>query len=336
MSPLVSIICLCYNHERFIHEALDSVINQTYNNIEKIIIDDASSDNSVSIINEYIKIHPEFKFLALKKNAGNCTAFNKGLSLAKGEYVIDFATDDVLVKERVALQIETFEKLDNSYGVVFTDAVYIDENSKFFGYHYKMSKMTKTSNIQHTTYNKQYPSSNIRQPVPSGDVYKEILERYFICPPTMMIRKQVLDDMGGYDEKLAYEDFDFWVRSARNYKYYYLDKALTYRRIVSDSHSVKFTKAGDDRMIRSTYLVCKNAFELNRNKIENKALAKRVRYEMRQAFYTENFDVTQDFAILLKKLNYLDWFHRMIELMAKAKIKLSLLYKCYYKLKYGK
>ncbi|MBW8050275.1 MAG: glycosyltransferase [Cytophagales bacterium] len=348
MSPLVSIICLCHNHGRFIREALNSVINQTYNNIEIIIVDDASSDNSTSIINEYVKIHPEFKFLALKKNAGNCTAFNKGLSLAKGEFVIDFATDDVLTKERVGLQVEIFKKLDKFYGVVFTNAIYINEHSEFLGYHYKMSK---TSNIQprmdkkeiergkYQTPARQRPmagGSNIRQPVPSGNVYKEILERYFICPPTMMIRKRVLDELEGYDEQLAYEDFDFWVRSARNYKYYYLDKALTYRRIVSDSHSVKFNKAGNDRMIRSTYLVCKKAFELNRNEIENKTLAKRVKYEMRLAFFTENFDITQDFAILLKKLNYLDWFHRIIDLLSKIKIRVSYLYKWYYRLRYGK
>jgi len=311
MNPLVSIICLCHNHSRFIREALNSVINQTYNNIEMIIVDDASTDNSAKIISEYIHKN---QFLPIKQNIGNCAAFNMGLSLAKGEFVIDFATDDVLVKERVALQVEAFKKLDKSYGVVFTDAVYIDEHSEFLGYHY----------------------NRINNEVQSGDVYKEILERYFICPPTMMIRKQVLDDLGGYDEQLAYEDFDFWVRSARSYKYYYLDKALTYRRIVSNSHSVKFTNAGDDRMIRSTYLVCNKAFKLNRNEIENKALAKRVRYEMRQAFFTENFDLSRDFARLLKKINYLDWFHRIIELLSKINIRVSRLHSWYYRLKYGK
>ena len=100
--PLVSVVCLCYNHARFLREALDSVLAQTYPNIEVIVVDDCSTDGSVSIIQEYIAKHPYIKFISTGHNRGNTTAFNMGWRASHGAYIIDFATDDALLPERVA------------------------------------------------------------------------------------------------------------------------------------------------------------------------------------------------------------------------------------------
>ena len=71
-NPIVTIICLCYNQEKFVREALDSAIKQTYTPIQVIIIDDASTDNSKAIIHTFLNNHPEIHFIALNENKGNC------------------------------------------------------------------------------------------------------------------------------------------------------------------------------------------------------------------------------------------------------------------------
>ena len=123
-TPLVSVICLCYDHARFVEEAIQSVLAQTYKNIQVIVVDDASTDNSVAVIRDVISRsgRTDIEFLSLSENIGNCSAFNRGLALAKGEYIIDLATDDYIAPDRIERQVKFFSSLDESYGVIFSDA----------------------------------------------------------------------------------------------------------------------------------------------------------------------------------------------------------------------
>lgn len=278
-------IALCYNHERFLEEALNSVLAQTHPAVELILIDDASSDASTSIAESYSKARPSpypVKTLFLSKNVGNCAAFNQGLALAKGKYIIDFATDDIMLTQRIEQQVAYLESLPDDYGVVFTEAEYVNENGKHLWYHYR-------DRLKHI------------RPIPTGDVYADVLARYFISPPTMMVKKEVLDALGGYDEQLAYEDFDFWIRSARTWKYAYLDECTTQVRKHATSLSAKQYRPGDPQL-HSTYLVCQKALDLNRTKEEEQALAARLRYEIRQAFRSGNFREVQLFYKLLYEI----------------------------------
>src|SRR5262245_56075887 len=99
MEPFVTIVCLCYNQAAFVKEAIDSVLTQTYPNIQLIVVDDASTDNSADIIREIASVNPSLQIILLNENLGNCAAFNRALPSVKGEYVIDFAADDVMMPE---------------------------------------------------------------------------------------------------------------------------------------------------------------------------------------------------------------------------------------------
>ena len=134
---MVSIICLCYNHSKFVVEAIDSVLAQTYTNIELIIVDDASNDGSVITINERIKEVPEIKFIALDKNVGNCKAFNIGWRVSAGQFIIDLAADDILMPERVSVGVARLLKVGSDYGVNFTDAELIDKEGKIIAQNLK-------------------------------------------------------------------------------------------------------------------------------------------------------------------------------------------------------
>ncbi|MFT2010484.1 glycosyltransferase [Pontibacter sp. 13R65] len=309
--PLVTIVCLCYNHERFLAEALDSVLAQTYPNLELLVVDDCSTDSSPAIINDYCQRFPQLAYINTGRNRGNCAAFNMAWRASKGEYIIDFATDDVLLPNRVTEQVAAFSKLDPTYGVLYSDAAYINDNSGFIGYHCKRDKSGKVTSF-----------------APSGDVFQDILQRYFICPPTMFVRRQVLEELQGYDETLAYEDFDFWVRSSRNYKYFFLDKVTTKRRVHDSSLSKSWYTAGS-RLLGSTVRVCEKAMQLVRTLEERAALAKRLEYEARHAYLTANYTEARQFLEMLQQVAGLSKVYKLMYFLNKHKVNLSLLRKWY-------
>jgi glycosyltransferase involved in cell wall biosynthesis len=315
--PLVSVVCLCYNQARFVEEAINSVLAQTYANIQLIVVDDASTDNSAAIIREIASKHPTIEHLLLPENLGNCRAFNRALPLARGEFIIDLAADDVFMPDRIERQVEIFSSLDDSFGVVFTDAIYIDEDGKFLREHYAY------------LFRK-----NLLKGIPEGDVYRHVLTRYFICSPTMMVRKKVMDDLHGYDESLSYEDFDFWVRSSRIYRYAYLDLKLTKVRRSARSMSVGWYRQGD-RQLHSTYLVCRKALTLNRTEEDHRALAWRLKYELRQSVFSENHQEAGLFYALLRQTGRAGVADHLLFQLNKLGLPLAYLRRWYHRMRYA-
>lgn len=306
MKPLVSVICLCYNHERFVQEALFSVVNQTYSNVEIIIVDDCSSDKSSELVKDFLKDYLNIKFIQNEVNLGNCTSFNKALAIANGDYIIDFATDDILKKNKIELQVAAFEKLDNSYGVVFSNAEVVTENGEYLKDWYTKSDV-----------------------IPDGYVFEKILERSYICASTMLVRREVFDFLGGYDERLAYEDFDFWIRSSQKFRYYYLPEKTIGKRVVSESLSSKADSKSGENIVFSTLIVCKKAWWLLKNESEKQALKKRIYFEMRHALMIEAFDCVVSYYTLLQEMNVADIKSRFIKMLAEMKIPFHFLYKIY-------
>ena len=281
LQPLVSIVCLCYNHADFVKEAIRSVYDQSYQNIELIVADDASTDNSVSIIKKACKGLPA-QCLFLKENVGNCTAFNEALALCKGKYIIDLSADDVLHPDRVALQVAALEQAETNYGICYSDAYYIDKNSRITG---------------------QWSVKRGRhRPKPKGDVYKEILKHSFICAPTVMIRKSVLNELQGYDQSLTFEDFDLWVRTARRYHFTYVDEPLTLKRELPNSWGTARLRQRQIHHLPSVWKVCKKAQAMNQTPEENEALAQRVAAHLRQSALLQSKGSAKLFYALLKEL----------------------------------
>ena len=118
-TPLVSIVCLSFNHVNYVADAIDSVLNQTFKDYELILIDDASTDGTQDVLKDYISRNPHVKCSLIQENIGNCKAFNLGLQVAEGKYIIDLSADDMLLPDRLEFQIEAFEKLDDSYAMCF-------------------------------------------------------------------------------------------------------------------------------------------------------------------------------------------------------------------------
>lgn len=283
--PLVSIVATCHNHCPFLRVALDSILTQTYPHIEVILLDNGSTDGSQALLQEYAARHPHWHLHLLPENIGLCRAFNLGYRQSKGEYLVDFATDDVLLPNRLTQQIQLFQTLPAHYGVVYSDAELIDEQGRHLRYHIRRKK------------GRMHP-----QPA-SGEVFAEVLRRYFISTPTMLMRRATLDALGGYDENLYYEDFDFWVRAARDWHFQFLDEVTTQKRKHPQAMSRTAYRPNDPHL-GSTVATCRKALALCRSTAEQVALAVRLRWEMRQCVRNGNYWHAAEFAELLEQTGH--------------------------------
>jgi glycosyltransferase involved in cell wall biosynthesis len=266
-----------------VEEAINSVLHQSYENIEIIAIDDCSSDNTQMILRDLDQRYTQVRVILLDTNVGNCRAFNLGLSRVQGDFIIDLAADDVLLPDRIRDGIHEFNKYGPEYGVNFSDAAYINSSGDITGYHYKRDR-----------------NGRLISTIPEGNIYRDLLARYFICTPTMMTRKSVYDQLEGYDEALYYEDFDFWIRSGKITKYCYTDKVLVKKRVLDDSLSAKQYQS-NSQLLRSTYKVCLKAEKMNESDEDRQALVQRVRYEFRKALLSGNREIAYHFSNLLKR-----------------------------------
>ena len=273
--PLVSIICLCYNHEQFVVEALNSVLNQSYTNIELLIADDCSTDNSVLVIENWLIKNPNIAFKANTINIGNTKTFNALFKQSKGNFIIDLAADDVLEPNCVAKQIAAFQKCKENVAIVYGNMELISEDDSHLGFYYPVDRNNKA----------------IVKPA-SGDIYLAMLSQSSkICSVTSMIKREILEELGGYDENLGFEDLDIWIRTSRKYPFYYIDEILVKRRELSTSLSTRFFIKNNDetrKLNYSSFKIIKKAMALNVNRKENKALIKRMHFEMMQAYQTND------------------------------------------------
>jgi glycosyltransferase involved in cell wall biosynthesis len=215
--PLVSVLVACYNQARYVEECLDSVRNQTYENIELIIIDDCSQDESASVIQRWLVTHNfAATFFRHHENQGICKTFNAALQRANGEYICVLAADDVYLPEKIAGQVRIMENLPPKVGVVYSDSwqMDVDGNSlpeKFIEAHRRFSVM------------------------PEGYLFPVLLGGNFIPAMATTIRRECFATVGPYDEELVYEDFDMWLRIARHYDFAFSSTISAKYRIVPES-----------------------------------------------------------------------------------------------------
>lgn len=186
----LSIVCTCYNTEKYIQESLDSVFNQTHKDYELILIDDASTDNTFSIIEKYINT-PNVKVIRNQINSGVFVSRTYGFLQAEGEYIAIHDSDDISLPNRFEKQISFLEK-HKHISVLGSHAVKIGEFGQVIG-------------------NMSYPTLD----TPSGF---KVITQYKLNPiidPSAMICKKDLFDIGGYrlEERFRYAaDFDLWCR----------------------------------------------------------------------------------------------------------------------------
>lgn len=309
-SPLVSIICTCYNHGEYIQEALDGVADQKHFPLELIIIDNGSRDDSVKKIRNWIQSNQQrirIKTLFHPQTLNYCRSFNMGLAMIKGKYVIDLSGDDVLLPGHVAMAVNTLEY--NPDSVYFSNALL---------------------EVEHKPFSTFYPidKENKRQTeVVSGNIYEQVIQRTILCPPTLVFSTQMLLNEGGYDEGLSYEDFDIIVRLARKYDFVFNEHIGVKKRILKSSFSARQYKIRSSVMLPSTLKVCYKIRDMNRTRQEDKALANRVMFEAKHALASANFDAAAGFLDLAEDIGVKGVSFSLFRIWEKTRLDLSFLYK---------
>ncbi len=214
MQPLVSVIIPCYNHENYIQECIQSILNQTYKNIELIVIDDGSKDRSVTKIEEILeqcKIRFKNVYFNTRSNKGLCKTLNEALLLCKGKYVSLIASDDRMLPQKTQIQVDYLE--DNpSVAGVFGGIELIDKNNQ----------ITEQRISERTTYS-------------FNDI---ILNLHDLPTLTQMFHLEVLREAGGYDESIKVEDWYMLLKLSKNQKkLIYIPMVLCQYRVHDESFS---------------------------------------------------------------------------------------------------
>lgn len=216
MNPKVSVVMKSYNHEKYIADAINSILNQSFQDFELIITDDASTDKTVEIIRNFKdgRIHCEFS----KFNEGISIAMNRTLNRATGEYIAILNSDDIALPGRLERQV-TFLDCNPQISSLFSMPIEIDDLgiSKPTGANFE--KAMRLVNSSRATWLRHF-----------------FFHGNCLCAPTAMIRRSAIIDCGGYDPRLgSLNDFDYWLRMLlRGHSFAILPEALTAFRIRSN------------------------------------------------------------------------------------------------------
>lgn len=224
--PLVSVVVVTFRSAETIAETLDSVYNQTYRNIELIITDDCSPDDTVEICQIWLDSHKErftaIQLLTAPQNQGVCVNANKGSFASRGVWQMGLAGDDILLPNCISDNMEYVISHPDTSFVFSYMKVYIDE--------------FKEENCVNQKKGPRDPSL-FEKPVEIQLIY--MAYSAYVYATTMFVRSSAFKDVGGYSDKYEYEDWPFFIDILeKGYKIDLLDKATYgYRIHESQSHS---------------------------------------------------------------------------------------------------
>jgi glycosyltransferase involved in cell wall biosynthesis len=225
--PLISVILITYNSSEFVLETLESIKAQTYCNIELIVSDDCSKDNTVEICQRWIDENKDrfvnASLVASDMNTGIPANINRGVKISSGLWIKCIAGDDILSQDCITTMFNFVSTSEQEIRILYSDVV------RFLG------------NSVKNVVNKKYDNEVFCSAESSAkDQYKILLRSNRVNAASAMIRKDLLDMMNGFDERYRLlEDWPLWIKITNaGYKIYYIDKPLVYYRLHENNVSM--------------------------------------------------------------------------------------------------
>jgi glycosyltransferase involved in cell wall biosynthesis len=225
--PLVSVIIPAYNAEQFVERTLNSVLNQTYQNLEVIVVNDGSHDRTAEIVSEIA--HRDDRVILLhQSNSGVAVARNLGIQHSKGEFIAPIDADDIWYPKNIEKQVQYILQAETSVGLVYSWSIDINENDEVEG---------------------EFRASSIE-----GEVYTTLLLHDFIAnASSTLIRRECFERVGGYNIDLkahnaqGSEDWDLYLRIAQYYHFQAVPEFLVGYRKLPNSMSCNYASMAKSR-----------------------------------------------------------------------------------------
>ena len=230
---LISVIMPCYNAEKYLKEAIDSVLAQSEKNFELLLINDGSTDLTESIIKSYSD--PRIVYLKNENNKGLIYSLNKALKQSNGSYIARIDADDICKKNRLLCQVEFLEK-NVEINVVGSNAELIDENSNVIG--------------------------ELKMPKKDKDIKAALFAYSPFIHPSVMFRRIALENVFYNIDYHRVEDYELWIRLSENNKFHNINEKLICYRILEDSESNSLNRDAYAKGI-SLMKIYKELFEKN-------------------------------------------------------------------------
>lgn len=209
--PKVSVIIPTYNCEKYLANAIDSALQQTYQDFEVIIIDDGSSDGTKELVKKYVNNYSDKIHYVHQQNKGVSAARNNGIKIANGEYIAFLDADDLWISTKLMDQMKLLEK-DRGLVLVFTDM-----------------QQTEGTKILYESFLKEkgyYPL------IAATDFFSELVKKALIYTSTVVVKKQIFDEVGVFNETYKVgEDHDLWLRIAKRHRIGFLARSFVVRRL---------------------------------------------------------------------------------------------------------
>jgi glycosyltransferase involved in cell wall biosynthesis len=203
MTPTVSVVIATYNYARFLPQALDSVLRQTFQDFEVIVLDDGSTDGTDAVVARYLG-DKRIRYRRAQ-HLGQPRAKNAGLREAHGRLIAFLDADDAWLPTKLERQVNLFRR-DRGLGVACTDRRWVNEQG----------------------FEVRTPHVALYR----GYVLRQLFRYNFVCFSSSMVHRRVFQDVGAFDERLELAiDYDLWLRAARRYRFDYVDEALVNYRV---------------------------------------------------------------------------------------------------------
>lgn len=211
-TPLVSVLMPSYNHEMYIQDAIESVFEQTYENIELIVIDDGSTDSSVDII---LRLQKTYGFTFIKQeNIGLIATLDRLSQLAHGKYISLFSSDDLYHPKKIEILVSYLEK-NRNFSVVYSKIGIIDGQSEL-------------KNV-------------VNEPYQEGDIFFNLLcGDFFINGLSALVRSDVYCSHGRFNTYV--DDLQFWLELSSHYEFGFVDEVTAFYRVHNNHLSSNLIK----------------------------------------------------------------------------------------------
>jgi glycosyltransferase involved in cell wall biosynthesis len=209
LSTKVSVILPTYNRSNLIGKSIKSVLDQSYNDFELIIVDDASTDNTDEIVRAFND--PRIIYTTHSVNKGGAAARNTGINIARGEFIAFQDSDDLWLRNKLAKQVALLADSQPEIGVVYTRCSLLSGGQK-----------------------KSIPCDS--QVITEGNLYQALLQYNFITLPSALIKKTCLQKAGIFDEALPrFQDWELFLRIAKHFEFKYIPEPLLLAHVTEGS-----------------------------------------------------------------------------------------------------